>query len=151
MLETNPFVIRDMVMGDIPPVLEIEKASYPAPWTDKAFANEIASRSSVSIVAMETTSLVGYLVAWIVVDHVHIANIAVVVNHRHRGIGSVMMRWLLAESKQTGCVASTLEVRKSNKAARAMYSQLGYRSVAIRKLYYRTPLEDAVVMLKQLS
>ena len=59
MLETNPFVIREMVMGDIPPVLEIEKASYPASWTDKAFANEIASRSSVSIVAMETTTLVG--------------------------------------------------------------------------------------------
>ena len=150
MLETNPFVIRKMANRDISQVLKIEKASYPSPWTDIAFANEIASRSSVTIVAMETTFLVGYLVAWIVVDHVHVANIAVVFNNRRRGIGSVMMRWLLAESGQKGCIASTLEVRKSNKAAQSMYSELGYRSVAIRKAYYRNPLEDAVVMLKEL-
>ena len=150
MPETNPFVIRKMARGHIPQVLEIERASYPSPWSVKAFANEMMSASSVNIVAMEAMSVVGFLVAWIVVDQLHVANIAVAGDHRRRGVGGAMMKWLLAEAAQRGCATSTLEVRESNRAARSMYSQLGYRSVSIRKTYYSNPQEDAVVMMKTL-
>ena len=150
MPETNPFVIRKMARGHIPQVLEIERASYPSPWSVKAFANEMMSASSVNIVAMEAMSVVGFLVAWIVVDQLHVANIAVAGDHRRRGVGGAMMKWLLAEAAQRGCATSTLEVRESNRAARSMYSQLGYCSVSIRKTYYSNPPEDAVVMMKTL-
>ena len=150
MPETNPFVIRKMARGHIPQVLEIERASYPTPWSEAAFADQIVSTSSVTVVAMEATTVVGFLVAWIVVDQLHVANIAVACDHRRRGIGSEMMKWLLAEAAQRGCTTSTLEVRESNREARSMYSRLGYRSVSKRKTYYSNPPEDAVVMLKAL-
>ena len=151
MAETNPFVIRDMDRGHLPQVLEIERAAYPAPWSDTAFTNEINSGVSVALVALSGASVVGYLVGWIVVDQVHIANIAVSAGHRRRGIGNGMMTWLLEEAVRRGCASSSLEVRESNLAARSMYSRLGYRSVAIRKAYYSNPREDAVVMLKNLA
>ena len=150
MPETNPFVIRKMGSGHLPQILEIERASYPTPWSETAFANEIMSASSVTVVAMEATTVVGFLVAWIVVDQLHVANIAAAVDHRRRGVGGAMMKWLLAEAARKGCTTSTLEVRESNRAARSMYSQLGYRSVSIRKTYYSNPPEDAVIMLKAL-
>lgn len=159
MTETNPFVVRVMDRGHIPGVLEIERASYPAPWSESAFTNELTSVTSVAIVALagdtgesgETGGKVaGYLVGWIVADQVHIANIAVAAEHRRRGAGILMMNWLLEESVRRGCTSSSLEVRESNRAARAMYTRLGYRAVAIRKAYYSNPREDAVVMLKTL-
>ena len=156
MAETNPFVVRVMDRSHIPGALEIERASYPAPWSESVFINEMTSRNSVAIVALagdtgETgRKVAGYLVGWIVADQVHIANIAVAAGHRRRGAGILMMNWLLEESVRRGCVSSSLEVRESNLAARAMYTRLGYRAVAIRKAYYSNPREDAVVMLKTL-
>lgn len=171
MAETNPFVVRVMDRSHIPGVLEIERASYPAPWSESAFINEMTSETAVAIVALagdtgetgeardtgesgETgesgDTVAGYLVGWIVADQVHIANIAVAAGHRRRGAGILMMNWLLEESVRRGCVSSSLEVRESNLAARAMYTRLGYRAVAIRKAYYSNPREDAVVMLKTL-
>ena len=44
-----------------------------------------------------------------------------------------------------------LEVRVSNTPARTLYEKLGFRAVGVRKKYYRLPVEDAVVMKKQLN
>ncbi len=150
MAETNPFVIRYMDRKHIPQVLEIERTSYPAPWSETAFSNEMISGVSVAIVALVGESVAGYVVGWIVADQLHVANIAVSPGHQRRGIGNGMMTWLLEEAVRRGCTSSSLEVRESNQAARSMYGRLGYRSVAIRKGYYSNPAEDAVVMLKDL-
>ncbi len=150
MAETNPFVIRFMDRRHIPQVLEIERVSYPAPWSETTFSNEMISGVSVAIVALVGESVAGYVVGWVVADQLHIANIAVSPGHQRRGIGNGMMTWLLEEAVRKGCTSSSLEVRESNLAARSMYGGLGYRSVAIRKGYYSNPAEDAVVMLKDL-
>ena len=108
------------------------------------------SNYSLAIVAMSKGTVLAYLVAWIVVDQVHIANIAVDLGYRRCGIGTQLMKWLISEAIQENCISSTLEVRKSNQAALIMYKQLGYRSIATRKLFYSNPEEDALVMIKTL-
>ena len=39
-----------------------------------------------------------------------------------------------------------LEVRESNKAARQLYAEAGFRIVGVRSDYYVSPREDALVM-----
>lgn len=151
MAEANPFAIREMDRSHVPQVLEIERACYPAPWSDLAFSHEIKSEASVALVAMDGESVAGYLVGWIAAGQVHVANIAVAAGHRRRGVGTRMMLRLLEEAVQRGCTSSSLEVRESNLAARSMYSRLGYHAVALRKSYYSSPAEDAVVMVKDLE
>lgn len=150
MTEATPFVIREMDRSHVPQVLEIERACYPAPWSDLAFNHEITSEVSVTLVAMDGESIAGYLVGWIAAGQVHVANIAVAAGHRRRGVGTGMMLRLLEEAVRRGCTSSSLEVRESNLAARSMYSRLGYHAVALRKSYYSSPAEDAVVMVKTL-
>ena len=150
MPETRTFVIQEMARDHLPQVLAIERASYPAPWSETAFSNEMTSDVSVTIVAVTGQSVSGFLVGWIVADQVHVANIAVEAGHRRRGIGNGMMAWLLREAVRRECANCTLEVRESNQAARGMYRQLGFRSVALRRSYYSNPVEDAVVMVKSL-
>lgn len=150
MAEVKPFVIRDMDRLRIPQVLEIERACYPAPWSESAFHHEMTSETSVALVAMDGESVAGFLVGWIAADQVHIANIAVAAGYRRRGVGTGMMLRLLGEAVRRGCTSSSLEVRESNLAGRSMYGRLGYHAVALRKSYYSSPAEDAVVMVKTL-
>ena len=150
MYHKNQYIIQKMTSRHISRVLEIERESYHTPWSETAFKNQIMSNYSLAIVAMSKGTVVGYLVAWIVVDQVHIANIAVDLGYRRCGIGTQLMKWLISEAIQENCISSTLEVRKSNQAALIMYKQLGYRSIATRKLFYSNPEEDALVMIKTL-
>ncbi|MCY3712480.1 MAG: ribosomal protein S18-alanine N-acetyltransferase [Gemmatimonadetes bacterium] len=151
MTEAHPFVIGKMDRSHIPRVLEIERACYPAPWSESAFHHEITSGASVALVAMDAESVAGFLVGWIAADQVHVANIAVAAGYRQRGVGTGMMLRLLEEAVRRGCTSSSLEVRESNLAGRSMYSRLGYHAVALRKSYYSNPAEDAVVMVKDLE
>ncbi|MDE2848338.1 MAG: ribosomal protein S18-alanine N-acetyltransferase [Gemmatimonadota bacterium] len=150
MTEANPFVIGKMDRSHVSQVLEIERACYPAPWSESAFHHEITSGTSVALVAKDAESVTGFLVGWIAADQVHVANIAVAAGYRRRCVGTGMMVRLLEEAVRRGCTSSSLEVRESNLAARSMYSRLGYHAVALRKSYYSSPAEDAVVMVKTL-
>lgn len=150
MTEATPFVIGKMDRSHVPQVLEIERACYPAPWSESAFNHEMTSGTTVALVAVDRESVAGFLVGWIAADQVHVANIAVAAGYRRRGVGTGMMVRLLEEAVRRECTSSSLEVRESNLAARAMYSRLGYHAVALRKSYYSSPAEDAVVMVKTL-
>jgi len=146
-----PFEIREMIPKLLPQILDIAQATYPSPWSYEAFLKEATSDQSITMVAMQEQKVIGYLVAWIMVDHIHVANIAVADDYRRQGAGNQMMEWMLSESAGMGCNASTLEVRASNQPARSMYRRLGFHPVGVRKAYYARPTEDAVVLLKQIE
>ncbi len=130
----------------IKPILEIERASNGAPWSERSFRNEIEHRDGAFVVALLSGQVVGFGAAWMVIDEAHITNVAVAPEHRRHGIGRRMMIHLLQASKQRGMTCSTLEVRAGNEAAIRLYEQLGYEVAARRKGYYPDNKEDAVVM-----
>ena len=70
-------------------------------------------------------------------------------SYRRGGIGEQMVRLLLDGLIQRGYLYTTLEVRKSNAAAIALYEKLGFVSEGIRKNFYEKPAEDAVIMWKR--
>jgi len=151
MIQIQDVVIGPMTPLHLPQVLEIERASYPDPWTQATFMRELnASKIAATIVAHQDDTVCGYIISWMILEEVHIGNVAVASEFRRQGIGRMMMEWLLEEGIQRGCTFSTLEVRRSNQAAQLMYQNLGFRAVACRKTYYSEPVEDAIVMLKSL-
>jgi len=140
-----------MTPSHLPQVLVIECDSYPDPWPEAAFMRELnASKIAVTIVACRGDTVLGYIISWMILDEIHIGNVAVASEYRRQGIGHRMMKWLLDEGVQRGCTFSTLEVRRSNQAALLMYQHFGFRAVACRKGYYSKPKEDAIVMLNTL-
>lgn len=156
-LTTNPCIMSEsatierMQQKHLDEVLRIEQVSYPDPWSRAGFIREIEpSRISFAIVAQRAGVVIGYVVAWLIMDEAHIGNVTVAPEKRGQGIGRTMMEWLLDQAMVRGCTFSTLEVRESNMAARRLYEQLGFRSVGRRQRYYLNPSEDAIVMLKTL-
>src|SRR2546423_8298339 len=126
-------------------IIEIEKESNSAPWSDRSFKNEVTNSQSVFLVAFAGSKIVGFGGLWLCVDEAHITTVAVANDYRRNGIGREIMNQLLVRAQESGMTCSTLEVRANNEAAIALYHDLGYVETARRKGYYPDNQEDAVV------
>ena len=60
---------------DLQEVLDIERESFPSPWTEGMFARELGSTHSVCLAARinveEKNVIVAYIIFWLVADEVH--------------------------------------------------------------------------------
>jgi ribosomal-protein-alanine N-acetyltransferase len=150
--KTDQLEIIPMTLADLDEVLEIERDSFSTPWSRDGFRQEINDPSrSFSIVAKQKGCIVGYGVAWLVVDEIYIANLAVHRAHRRKGIGRRLLHILLQKGTAHQCQLATLEVRQSNHMALNLYMTFGFSAIAWRKGYYRDTGEDALVMVKYLK
>lgn len=137
---------------DVDRVLEIEAEGFAHPWSRELVERELDHAWSRLLLAEDGPGgpVVGYIVFWIVHDEVHVLNVATALSARRRGVGRALMAAAEEEGRSRGAKLSTLEVRRSNEAAIALYTVLGYRRIGVRPKYYAEENEDAIVMLKQL-
>lgn len=136
-----------MTLDDIPAVHRIERASFPVPWPDYAFRQEIESnRLAHYLVVRAGSQIVGYGGMWMMVDEAHVTTFAVLPEWRRRGIGGRLMLAMVRRAGEIGARVATLEVRLSNVPARELYQRFGFRPVGIRPRYYSDNAEDALIM-----
>jgi [ribosomal protein S18]-alanine N-acetyltransferase len=138
--------LEELRENHIPKILEIENRTNGAPWSERAFRNELSHSDRFFLVATSGESVVGYGGVWLVIDEAHVTTLAVAEEERRHGIGEKLMIDLLIKSRDAGMVCSTLEVRAGNLAAIKLYEKLGYKETARRKGYYPDNREDAIVM-----
>jgi len=139
--------VEPMTLADIPAVHRIERASFPVPWPDYAFSQEIqANRLAHYLVVRAGGESVAYGGMWLMVDEAHITTFAVLPAWRRRGVGARLLLVLMDLALDLGARVATLEVRISNHPARALYSRFGFRPVGIRPRYYSDNGEDALIM-----
>jgi ribosomal-protein-alanine N-acetyltransferase len=139
--------IRVATIRDLGPIMDIESLSFTTPWSSEAMTQEIERRDwSRVAVAMVDDYVVGFMVYWIVVNELHLLNLAVRPDWRRRGIGTAMVCYLVELADDNYLSTLFLEVRMSNKPAQKLYRQFGFKPVAIRQNYYSDNGEDAIVM-----
>lgn len=136
---------------DLEEVLAIEEASFSTPWSRAAFERLLRKSGAGALVAEAGTAVVGYALYWTVADEAELGNLAVRPDVRRRGVGRRLVRAVEEAARQSGAEALYLEVRESNEGARALYGELGFRNVARRRGYYRSPAEDALVLRRELG
>jgi ribosomal-protein-alanine N-acetyltransferase len=132
-------------------IVSIERASFSDPWTRGMFESELdAQARGYARGAIRHRNLVGYLFAVIIPDEAHVGNLAVHPGERRHGIAQKLLDQLLEDAREAGVKRVTLEVRASNHTARNFYYKNNFIDIAIRKNYYRSPVEDAIVMYRVL-
>ncbi|NJD55763.1 MAG: ribosomal-protein-alanine N-acetyltransferase [Nitrospirae bacterium] len=139
-------VIDEMLPEDVPEVLAIEQVAFTTPWSGTLFMNEIYKPLSLPKVARAGGRIVGYICANQVLDEGHILNVTVHPEHRGQGMAREMVRHIVGLLEERSCSVIYLEVRVSNEAALRMYERAGFRMITVRKRYYTSPEEDAVIM-----
>ena len=144
--------LRRLLLDDLREIEEIERRSYPTPWSRSMFAGELAKPSSICLGAFqaddEEAALVGYLIVSRYVDAWHVMNVAVDPQHRGRGVGTMLLERLFDLTADDARRGYTLEVRVTNVKAIDLYERLGFRSRGLRRGYYTDNGEDALIMWK---
>lgn len=140
--------LRRPTSEDMEAVTAIERASFADPWSAAEFASMLEVGHTIFLVAEvgENRGIAGYVIAMAVLDQAEILNVAVAPEHRGAGLGGGLLDAALLEVERRGAELVFLEVRVSNAAARALYASRGFVEISRRKDYYRTPVEDALVM-----
>lgn len=148
---TNGVTIRFMKKSDIEEIMLIEQCSFPAPWSAKAFLNELQNKFARYFVLLDQGKVVGYAGMWLFARESHVTTIAVHPNYRNQGYGRMLMNFLIEFSRGEDVDTMILEVRTSNIPAIKLYSSLGFKKIGIRKNYYLETHEDAIVMLRKFN
>lgn len=138
-----------MQPGDVDEVLVIENTEYPHPWTRGNFVESLRIDYEAVTLRDARHRLVGYFVAMVVVDELHLLNITVCGNLQGRGVGRLLLDKVVALSQEKKTASILLEVRPTNARALAVYQRYGFAPIGRRKGYYPAAdnrREDAIVM-----
>jgi ribosomal-protein-alanine N-acetyltransferase len=129
-------------------IVAIEAAAYEHPWTRGNFVDSLHSGYQAQLLSVKG-EVIGYFVAMMGVDEVHLLNITVAPAWQGQGWGRVLLDALALWARGQGAQWLWLEVRASNVRAQRIYEHHGYRRVGERKRYYPAGFgrrEDAIVM-----
>jgi ribosomal-protein-alanine N-acetyltransferase len=142
---------RAMRLADLPAVMDIENRAYEFPWTEGIFRDCLAVGYRCHVVLLDER-IAGYGVITAAAGEAHILNLCIDPNQRRRGLGRALLAYLLQDAGAAGAQTMLLEVRESNAAGIALYEQLGFKRIGMRKDYYpaKGGREDAVMLEREI-
>jgi ribosomal-protein-alanine N-acetyltransferase len=145
-VQTPELWVRPMTMRDLEQVMRIELAMYPFPWTQRIFEDCLRVGYRCHVGEVDGT-FAGYGVMSTGANEAHILNLCVAEEFQRRGLAREMLSFLLDEADKIEVRDVFLEVRPSNTGAIALYEQMGFNQVGLRKDYYPTANghEDAII------
>ena len=137
-----------MLRSDLPAVERISASCFPNPWSRDEFEKELARPYALLRVLRPSSHepVCAFANYWHIADELQVMNIATEPAARRRGYGRALLGDLIQTGQSRGVRWVTLEVRRSNVAARALYGAFGFEEQGIRQRYYSDNGEDAVVM-----
>lgn len=136
-----------LTTNDLEQAFAIEQRSHAFPWSEKTFSSNQGERYLNFRLEVEGV-LAAFAITQVVLDEATLFNLAVDPAFQRRGLGRQLLQHLIHELEQRGVLTLWLEVRASNTAAIALYEQLDFNEVSIRRNYYPTTdgKEDAIMM-----
>lgn len=127
--------MRPLTESDVARCVAIERASSDYPWAESIFRRSLKLGHWASVLHNDA-HLVAFCVCQCIADECSILNLAVDPPWQRRGLGRLLMHSALSAAQAQGAQHAFLEVRQSNRAARALYTALGFDVVGIRENYY---------------
>lgn len=121
-------------------VMGIENSAYDFPWTEGIFRDCLRAGYSGWVAVNSIGEVQGYALLSMAVGEAHLLNLCVSPAMQRRGIARLMLEHLLRIVRAARCTVVLLEVRRSNRAAIALYERYGFQRIGLRKKYY--PAQD---------
>ena len=138
--------VRKMTMEDAAVTAEMEHQLFPDAWSEKSVLETWQQPGTICLIAEKAGRTAGYLLAYTAAGEAEIARIGVVKELQRQGAAKALLAALEKECAEQGIARILLDVRVSNKAARALYESAGFREDGIRQKFYGDPVEDAILM-----
>lgn len=137
---------------DMPAVQRIEQAGHIFPWSERVFQDCIQSGYYLDG-AFDGQALQGFSVVMPILNEWHLLNLCVDPKRQRRGIGRLLLEYMIEQAGKAEVNSLWLEVREGNAAARQLYAAYGFEQVGVRKAYYpaKQGREDALVLTRTLG
>jgi len=154
------FRLRKFALSDLQTVMEINRICLPENYTDSFFVDLYKKFPETFTVAEENGEIVGYIMCRIevglsnlslggVIKKGHVVSVAVVHDHRRKGVGEALVTSAMEAMKLYKAKQCFLEVRVTNDSAVSLYRKLGFEVARTVHGYYADG-EDACMMTKKL-
>jgi ribosomal-protein-alanine N-acetyltransferase len=146
-----PYTLREMRPSDINAVMTIEQVVFPTPWKASAYEYEVTRNRLANYQVLlvnqgdRPRQLIGYAGTWTLADELHISTIAVGRSWQGKGLGELLLLNMLTMAYDMPVSMATLEVRRGNLVAQALYQKYRFEMVGERRRYYEGK-EDAFIM-----
>ena len=139
--------LRPMQIDDLDMIMQIEPTIYTHPWTRGNFSDSLNSGYSAWVLENEG-KMIGYALMMMVMDEAHLLNLSIAKPQQKQGLGRYLLEHMLKIAKNHKATNMFLEVRPSNISAIALYENMGFCEMAVRRGYYPAThgREDAVLM-----
>ena len=141
-------------MNDIEKIKNIaalECEAFSNPWTLEMIQSSMASDFDHVEVMEKDGIFQGYIIYSVVCDSADLLRVAAKSEYRRQGIGTSLMEMMIKDCEKSGVQNIFLEVRQSNAPAIGMYGRFGFQEISRRKRYYTSPVEEGIVMQKEMS
>ena len=121
-------IVRPAVRQDAAGIYDIEKESFSVPWSRESINHELehTELTRYYVLVRDDGYIAGYAGLWRVTDEGQITNIALRKDARGRGYGELLVRVMMENAFEEGCMDIFLEVRVSNLPALGLYRKLGF-------------------------
>ena len=144
--------------ADLPAILELVRCCDDGPrwgesvWRDFAQAKSMGAGFRLLLLAEGDDGVLrGLLAATSAAGQTELESVLVVPAARRGGLGRRLTLDWLAWAEAGKATVALLEVRASNDGALAFYRSLGFIAEGRRPGYYRNPVEDAILMGRQVG
>lgn len=144
--------LRPMQIGDLDAIMQIEPTIYSHPWTRGNFSDSLNSGYSAWVLEDmslgKSSKMIGYALMMMVMDEAHLLNLSITKHRQKQGLGRYLLEHMMTIAKRHKAANMFLEVRTSNISAIALYENMGFCEMAVRRGYYpaKEGREDAVLM-----
>ena len=139
--------IRKAIPQDATRISELEREIFPDPWSERDITDTVSVEGGMCYVAVSDGVISAYILGRVIAPEGEIYRIATAPEKRKRGIAYRLLDYAVKCERGRGLESLFLEVRSQNIAARSLYLAYGFKEIGIRKKYYRSPDDDAVIML----
>jgi [ribosomal protein S18]-alanine N-acetyltransferase len=144
--------IREMTPEDVPAVMDIERDSFPVPWSEPLMrALLMMPETMICLVAEAGGRICGYVTAAVGYEELHVLSIAMSPGTRGSGGADMLLAGAIERGRPRGCLAVILEVRENNERAQRFYRRHGFRTIGRRPRYYADSGEDAILLQKDIE
>ena len=144
--------VRPMRWPDIEPVHRLESELFTVdPWSIEQFWSELAQPTRAYAVAVDGDRIIGYAGAFLLAPDSDVQTIAVSPRDQGRGVGAILLTWLIEQAVAQGCRQMLLEVRSDNVPAIAMYERFGFERISVRRDYYERGVDAVIMRLRPIT
>lgn len=140
-----------MVAGDVAAVARIE-SDFSSPWTKAQILTGLEQKTSITLIAeTKLLEIVGWCSGISIHPEAELLKLAVIAGRQRQGVASELLKTFTLLLTQNGVEQIFLEVRSRNSSALNLYMQSGWEKQRKRENYYNNPVDDAVLLVRNLK